>query len=45
MSTKERILALRLMEKLQRYPEYARTLGIEVWGELAPPGTTEKKEK
>ena len=45
MSTKERILALRLMEKLQRYPEYARTLGIEVRGEVAPLGATEKKEK
>lgn len=45
MSTKERILALRLMEKLQRYPEYARTLGIEVREEVAPPGATEKKEK
>ena len=45
MRTKERILALRLMEKLQRYPEYARTLGIEVRVEVAPPGATEKKEK
>lgn len=45
MRTKERILALRLMEKLQRYPEYARTLGIEVRGEVASPGFGEKKEK
>lgn len=30
MSTRERILTIRLMEKLQVYPEYARKLGVEV---------------
>ena len=37
MSAKERILAIRLMEKLQYRPEYARALGVEV--------RREKKEK
>ena len=45
MSVKERILAIRLMEKLQSRPEFAKALGIEVCGEIAPPGAAEKKEK
>ena len=45
MGTRERILAIRIMEKLQNRPEYARALGIEVCGEMAPPGAVEKKEK
>ena len=32
MSVKERILMLRLMEKLQRHPDFAKTLGIEATG-------------
>ena len=45
MSEKERILAIRLMEKLQSRPDFARALGIEVRGEIAPPGAADKKEK
>lgn len=30
MSTRERILTIRLIEKLQGNPEYARKLGLEV---------------
>ncbi len=30
MSARERILIIRLMGKVQEYPEYAKTLGIEV---------------
>ena len=29
MRVKERILMLRLMEKLQKHPDFAKTLGIE----------------
>lgn len=29
MSTKERILAIRLMEKIRSNPAYAKTLGVE----------------
>ena len=32
MRVKERILMIRLMEKLQKYPTYAKTLGIEATG-------------
>ena len=32
MSVKERILTIRLMEKLEIYPIYAKTLGIEATG-------------
>lgn len=32
MSTKERILMLRLMEKLERHPSCAKALGIEATG-------------
>ena len=45
MSVRERIMAIRLMEKLQSRPEFAKALGIEVCGEMAPPGATDKKEK
>ena len=41
MSVKERILAIRLMEKLQEHPAYEKALGIEV--NVAP--ATDKKEK
>ena len=29
MSTRERILMIRLMEKLEKHPEYALLLGVE----------------
>ena len=45
MSARERILAIRLMEKLQSRPDFAKVLGVEVRGEIAPPGAADKKEK
>ena len=45
MSVKERILAIRLMDKLQSHPDFAKALGVEVRGEIAPPGAANKKEK
>ena len=45
MRVRERILAIRLMEKLQNRPERARALGLEVCGAMAPPGAAQKKEK
>ena len=30
MSAKERIMTIRLMEKLQAHPAYAKVLGIEI---------------
>ena len=45
MSVRERIMAIRLMEKLQNRPDFAKALGIEVCGEIAPPGAADKKEK
>ena len=30
MSVRERIMTIRLMEKLQAHPAYARALGIEI---------------
>lgn len=44
MSARERILAIRLMEKLQSRPDFAKALGIEVCGEMAPPGTVDKEK-
>ena len=41
MSVKERILTIRLMEKLREHPAYAKALGIETSVALA----TDKKEK
>ena len=32
MSARERILMIRLMEKLEKHPTYAKTLGIEATG-------------
>ena len=32
MPTRERILIIRLMEKLEKYPAYAMLLGIEATG-------------
>ena len=45
MHARERILVIRLMEKLQGRPDLAKTLGVEVRGEMAPPGAADKKEK
>jgi len=41
MGTRERILTIRLLEKLQVYPEYKKIFGIEAKINTA----TEKKEK
>ena len=47
MTTRERILMIRLMEKLEQHPTYAKTLGIEATSavnnqnmELDPKGLT-----
>ena len=47
LTARERILMIRLMEKLEKYPTYAKTLGIEATGavnnqnmESAPKGLT-----
>ena len=32
MTTRERILMIRLVEKLERYPTFAKTLGVEATG-------------
>ncbi|MBQ1170364.1 MAG: hypothetical protein IIX49_05985 [Oscillospiraceae bacterium] len=32
MTARERILIIRLMEKLEKHPAYAKTLGIEATG-------------
>ena len=45
MSVRERILAIRLGEKLQSRPDFAKALGVEVRSEIAPPGAVDKKEK
>ena len=45
MSVRERIMAIRLMEKLQNRPDFVKALGIEVRSEMAPPGAANKKEK
>ena len=37
MRVKERILMLRLMEKLQKHPNYAKTLGIEATSVMHDP--------
>lgn len=41
MSVRERILTIRLMEKLKAYPEYAGALGIQVM--VKQPTTAENK--
>ena len=43
MSVKERILTIRLMEKLQAHPAYAKTLGIEIC-DVRPPEATDKEK-
>ena len=32
MSTRERILMIRLLEKIEQHPTYAKTLGLEATG-------------
>ena len=44
MGVYERILSIRLLEKLQARPEYAKVLGIQLC-EDAPPGDEKKKEE
>lgn len=44
MSVKERIMTIRLMEKLQAHPAYAKALGIEIC-DVRSPEATDKKEK
>ncbi len=39
MSTRERILTIRLLEKLGKHPEYAKALGITVKKEKLYPQT------
>ena len=45
MSVRERILAIRLMKKLQANPAYAKALGIEVKNAQLPSDTDEKREE
>ena len=45
MSVRERILAIRLMEKLQANSAYAMALGIEVKNARLPMGADEKREE
>ena len=43
MTVKERLLALKLMEKQEKHPEYARRIGI--WVTLYGKDPEERKEK
>ena len=45
VSVRERILAIRLMEKLQANPAHAKALGIEVGNKRLPVGSNEKREE
>ena len=36
MRVRERILIIRLIEKLQSWPQFAEVLGVEVRGEVSP---------
>ena len=42
MRVKERVLMLRLMEKLQKHPDFAARLGIETNGVARCPNTKTK---
>ena len=44
MSAKERVMTIRLMEKLQANPAYAKVLGIEICVDRQP-DADDKKEK
>ena len=37
MSIKERIMTIRLCEKIEKYPQFAKSLGIEYSGVAEPP--------
>lgn len=43
MTVKERILALRLLERQERYLEYAKRIGIQVKIARKDPGNKEEK--
>lgn len=43
MTVRERILALRLLEKQEKHPEYTRNLGIQVY--VAKNNAREMEEK
>ena len=43
MTTRERILAIKLLEKQERNPEYANRIGIQVIMVKKDPKTTEGK--
>jgi len=45
MSVKERILAIRLMEKLQSHMQFAKRLGITACTGAKAPGTPKKEER
>lgn len=45
MSAKQRILALKLLEKAQANPEYAKSLGIKVEIHSSEKHLDERKEK
>ena len=45
MNVRERILTIRLMEKLQRYPALKMALGITVCSANAPEDAAKRKEK
>lgn len=43
MTARERILAIKLLEKQERYPEYARRIGIQVSMEKKDPKVKEDR--
>ena len=43
MTARERILALRLLEKQEQHPEFARRIGIQVNMRTQDPNKTEEK--
>ena len=43
MRARERILMIRLMEKLEKHPAYAKTLGIEATGVINQNKKTDPK--
>ena len=42
MNPRQRLLAIRLTEKLAKNPEYARTIGVEISNKKDHKGNTEK---
>ena len=45
MTARERILAIRLMEKLEEFPAYAEALGVSVTGALKDIEASKGEEK